>query len=106
LASEYWWIAKRVAPNRFQQAEAVTYARSLGISRESISVSENMNTSYKYLFGQERLYIRTDVLPALGQGLSANSRVIMRGAIAHELIGDRAAELAGKTQSVIYLEEA
>lgn len=89
-----------------QQAEAVAYARSLGMTEDAIFVSENMNTSYKLLFGQERLYIGTDVLPAVGTGLRANSRIGMQGALAHEIVGHRAAELAGKTQVIDYLEEA
>lgn len=70
-----------------QQAQAISYARSLGMPEEAIFISKNMNTSYKLLFGQERLYIGTDVLPATGIGLRANSRIGMHGAIAHEVVG-------------------
>jgi len=89
-----------------QEAEAIAYAQRLGMPSEAISVSESMNTSYKLLFGEERLYIGTDVLPGVGEGLSANSRVGMKGALAHELVGHRAAELTGRTQANLFLEEA
>ena len=89
-----------------QSAEAVAYAKSLGVPDEAIHVSENMNTSYKVLFGEEKLYIGTDVLPATGTALKANSRISLKGTIAHEVVGHRAAELAGKTQSTLVLEEA
>ena len=74
--------------------------------KEKIVFSENMNTSYKLLFGEERLYIGTDVLPSTISNVSkANSRVTMKGAIAHEIIGHRAAELAGKTHPNDLFEE-
>jgi hypothetical protein len=65
-----------------------------------------MNTGYANIFGEETLYIGTDVLPASGRGLAANSRISMRGALAHELVGHRAAGLAGRTQAMAVLEEA
>ena len=91
----------------FQIEEAVAYAKSLGMPEAAIRYSENMNTSYKNLFGQETLYIGTDVFPAseFRSNQPANSRISMRGALAHEIIGHRAAELAGKSQSLNVLEE-
>jgi RHS repeat-associated protein len=91
-----------------QQAEAVEYAKSLGVSDDMIIVSENMNTGYANVFGRETLYIGTDVLPSTNPNiarLSANSRVSMRGTLAHEIIGHRAASLAGKTHRARLLEE-
>jgi hypothetical protein len=88
-----------------QKAQILSYAICLGMSKETILFSENIhNTSYASLFGEERLYIGTDVLPAAKKG-TANSRVSMRGAIAHELVGHRRAALAGKTQENDLLEE-
>jgi hypothetical protein len=87
-----------------QKTAILTYAKSLGVPEEAIVFSENMNTSYKYLFGQERLYIGTDVLPAIN-GLTANARVSMRGAIAHEVIGHRAGEISGMTNADQLYEE-
>jgi hypothetical protein len=88
-----------------QKMEALEYAKKLGIAKEDVVFTENMNTSYKLLFGKERMYIGTDVLPATKKGLKANSRVSMKGAIAHELEGHRVAELAGKTNTSELLEE-
>lgn len=73
---------------------------------KDVVFSDNMNTSYKLLFGQDRLYIGTDVLPSDKKGLPANSRVSMKGAVAHEVVGHREAEIAGKTQANAVLEEA
>jgi hypothetical protein len=86
--------------------EAVTYAMSLGMPKKAIRYSENMNTAYSHLFGREILYIGTDVLPASEKGLPANSRISMRGAIAHEIVGHRAADQKGKSQSSDVREEA
>ena len=88
-----------------QKQQVLSYAMSLGIAQEAIVFSENMNTSYKMLFGEERLYIGTDVLPNIKVGLKANSRISLKAAIAHELIGHRDAELAGKSQTADLLEE-
>ena len=88
-----------------QKVDVLKYAEKFGIAEENVIFSENMNTSYKLLFGQDRLYVGTDVLPATGKSLAANSRISMRGAIAHELEGHRVAELAGKTNVNALLEE-
>lgn len=89
-----------------QKSEMSLYAIQLGVPEEAIVFSENMNTSYKMLFGSEKLYIGTDVLPALGKTTGANARISWRGALAHEIVGHRAAELAGMTHTNIILEEA
>ncbi len=89
-----------------QRAEALEYAQELGMPARGIRFSETMNTGYKNVFGQEILYIGTDVFPSAGRGLSANTRISMRAALAHEILGHRAAELAGRTQAVGVLEEA
>lgn len=57
----------------------------------------------------DALKIGPDVLPKPGAGtgtLSANSRVSLRGCIAHELEGHRRAALANRTQPIHCLEEA
>lgn len=90
-----------------QRAEAGEYARSLGMPGESIRYSEFIETSYGPTF--DMLIIGTDVLPRSNVGLgtfTANSRISMRGAIAHEILGHRAAALAGRTQAINALEEA
>jgi hypothetical protein len=89
-----------------QKDQVLSYAKTLGMPEEAIVFSDNMNTSYTPLFGEERLYIGTDVLPtAINKG-AANSRINLLGAIAHELIGHRRAALAAKTQKNEILEEA
>jgi hypothetical protein len=89
-----------------QRADALSYARELGMPEPGIIFSESMNTGYKMLFGEDLLYIGTDVLPGVGPGLTANSRISMRGALAHEMVGHRAAELAGRSHTIAVLEEA
>ena len=90
-----------------QKQEALDYAISLGMPKESIVFVENSNTGYKLFFGDtERLQIGTDLMPTISKTSIANSRVTMRGAIAHEIVGHRAAELANMTQSNAVLEEA
>lgn len=75
--------------------------------KNKIYFYEDLNTSYGRIFGDERLHVGLDILPKSGKpGVSANSRVSIKGAIAHELEGHRAAELAGKTQLCNVLEEA
>ena len=89
-----------------QKNEISSYAKSLGVDDDMIVFSDNMNTGYADLFGRETLYVGTDALPATKTGLKANSYVSMKGTLGHEIVGHRAAALAGKTQSVGYLEEA
>jgi hypothetical protein len=85
-----------VALTAEQEAAARQYAVSLGMPADRISVSANMNTSYSRLFSREQLYIGTDVMPATTPGLGPNSYISMRGSLAHELVGHRAAALAGR----------
>lgn len=89
-----------------QKSQVISYAVCCGMPKEAIIFSDNMNTSYAFLFGEEFLYVGTDVFPISDKkGSVANSRISMRGAIAHELIGHRRAILAGKTQKDDLLEE-
>jgi hypothetical protein len=82
-----------------QQKEVMAYAKKLGATDEMIRVSNNMNTAYGNMFGQEILYIETDVLPLPNfpkSGVTANSRLSPKSVIAHELIGHRRSEQAGR----------
>jgi hypothetical protein len=57
-----------------------------------------MNTAYGNMFGQEILYVGTDVLPLPNlprSGATANSRLSPKSVIAHELVGHRRAEQTG-----------
>ncbi len=88
---------------------ATDYAGSLGMPREQITYGPNLSTSYWPTFDQ--LVIGPDVNPGAAGALRnpanpANSLVSSRGAIAHEVIGHRAAALAGMTHSVDAFEEA
>ena len=92
-----------------QKTNAIKYAKSLGVSEEMIIISENMNTGYALMYGKEILYIGTDVLPSTNPDmlrLLANSRISMKGTLAHEIIGHRAAALAGMSQEIKAFEEA
>lgn len=77
--------------------EATAYAQRLGMPGDRIRISESMNTSYSPMYGDELLYIGTDVLP--GAGPTANSLLSMRAAIAHEVVGHRGAATSGLTRS-------
>lgn len=87
-----------------QVAEATAIAVSMGMPEEHIVYSDGLNTSWGLPWGQERLYIGTDVLP--GNLDTANSQVSMRAALAHEVIGHREARLTDNVQANDYLEEA
>ncbi len=86
---------------------ATDYAIQLGVPKAAIRISDAMNTSYKVVFGIETLYIGTDVLPPHQtiSRLKANSKIGMLAALAHEIVGHRAAELRGETQEDELLEE-
>lgn len=60
------------------------------------------------MFGERILNIGSDVVPGnVGAGTrTANSRVSINGTLAHELVGHMEADLAGRTQDLLYLEEA
>jgi hypothetical protein len=78
---------------------ARTYARQLNIPLNWLYFSDNMNTSYGNIFGREILYIGSDVAPLPNpplSGITANSRITIRGCLAHEWIGHRGANLANR----------
>ena len=85
-------------------AEAKLYAISLGMPEDRIYYVDYDFTGYGAAF--DLLRIGTDVYPCDTHQKNANSNVSMHGAIAHEIIGHRAAALAGKTQANDIWEEA
>ena len=88
------------------QIEEITeYALKYGIAKSDIHFSEDVFTGYKLLYGvKDWLYIGTDVMPGL-KATGANGKLSWKSAVAHELEGHRAAELAGKTQDKLLYEE-
>ncbi|MFZ6876539.1 LysM peptidoglycan-binding domain-containing protein, partial [Undibacterium sp. Di27W] len=68
----------------------------------------NLSTGYGDMFGQRTLNIGSDVVPGnVGVGTStANSRISIKGTLAHELVGHMEAGMAGRTQASLALEEA
>ncbi len=90
-----------------QGRTAVRTAEELGMPAENIGIASG-RTPTAYAPGDiDFLVIGRDVLPeASGTGtLTANSRVTMRGALGHEIIGHREAALAGRTHADPLLEE-
>lgn len=82
-----------------QILEIKAYAQQLRIPSAMLFISDNMNTNYGNMFGQEMIYIGTDVYPLPNPpqaGREANSRLTMKSAIAHEWIGHRLANQAGR----------
>jgi YD repeat-containing protein len=68
----------------------------------------NLSTAYGEMYGGRILNIGSDVVPGnIGSGTrSANSRVSINGTLAHEIVGHREAAMAGRTQDLVFLEEA
>jgi RHS repeat-associated protein len=102
LASDFRPVmsqSRNTAPlTQIQEQEITAYAKKLGATDEMIHVSNNMNTAYGNMFGQEILYVGTDVLPLPNlprSGATANSRLSPKSVIAHELVGHRRAEQTG-----------
>jgi len=83
-----------------QIAEVKAYADVLRIPRELLCFSNNMNTSYGNIFGREIIYIGYDTAPLHNpplSGIFANCRISIKGSLAHEWIGHRGAEVAGRS---------
>jgi hypothetical protein len=96
---------RRLTPKELGEARA--FAQELGMPPDRIHYSDHVYTAYGTVLDQ--LYIGTDVLPKSlqpGEYASANSRLSMRGALAHEVVGHRQAALAGETRQAVYVEEA
>lgn len=88
-----------------QRSELVDYAKSLGFPEENIVFRDSWNTGMMY----DRLYINTDVLPAISPGigtLSANSRVSGKATIAHEIVGHYEAYANGKAFNLYDVDAA
>lgn len=86
---------------------AMNYMRESGCMPDKVSFTPDGNTSYYP--GWDTLRIAPDLLPHKNPPvgtLGANSRIGMKGCLAHELKGHRAAALAGKTHPNPILEEA
>ncbi|MCE9580494.1 MAG: hypothetical protein K8W52_45665, partial [Deltaproteobacteria bacterium] len=100
-----------------EQAELRARAESMGMPGEHIEFEvgrPEARTGWGQMFGREKLYIADDVKPATAipdaagnyPRLSANQRVSQNGALAHELVGHREADLAGMSQTRSYAEYA
>ena len=83
---------------RQQIQEIQDYARTLGIPDNSLKFTE-FNTAYGNIFGVDIIQIGSDVAPLNippVSGITANSRISIKGSIAHEWIGHRGARVAGR----------
>jgi len=83
---------------------AKEYAVSLGMPDSRIRFTEYDPTGYWH--GWDILSIGTDVLPLNERMKEPNSNISMRGAIAHEIVGHREANMKGLSQENSLLEEA
>ncbi|WP_235364764.1 LysM peptidoglycan-binding domain-containing protein [Sphingomonas sp. ERG5] len=96
------------ALNLAQRAEVDGYLSNFDLRGVTVRNVDhlNLNTAYGHSF--EVLQIGSDLVPGnVGLGtLTANSRVSIRGALGHEIVGHREAALAGRTQMIDALEEA
>ena len=80
-----------------QIAEVKNYAQELGIPEESLAFTQ-FNTAYGNMFGMERVQVGSDVAPLANppqSGITANSRISVKGSLAHEWIGHGGASRAG-----------
>ena len=81
-----------------QTAEVKAYAQELGIPEESLAFTQ-FNTAYGNMFGMERVQVGTDVAPLANpsqSGITANSRISIKGSLAHEWVGHGEAGRAGR----------
>ena len=82
-----------------QKAEITAFAEELGMPREQVRFCET-NTAYSDLM--DYLFVGTDVMPSAcpkGVGTATvNQRFGWKAAMNHEIVGHRAANLAGKAQ--------
>jgi hypothetical protein len=96
-------------------AQAHARAVALGMPADQIenrSGDPTERTSWGQMFGQEKMFIADDIKPAVptqnedGTRLTPNQQVSMNGAIAHEIVGHREADLNGNSQTKSYSEYA
>ncbi|ODT76141.1 hypothetical protein ABS71_03740 [bacterium SCN 62-11] len=105
ISNELGRNVEKLRPSARKQA--MNYIRESGDMPEKIAFTPDGNTAYYP--GWDTLRIAPDLLPHRSPPvgtLGANSRIGMKGCIAHELKGHRAAALAGKTHPNPILEEA
>ncbi|WP_290594821.1 hypothetical protein, partial [Ketobacter sp.] len=93
-----------------QRAEVDNYLTNFDLDGVAIRHVDDTNLNTGYAHGDlfSILNIGSDVVPGnVGAGtLTVNSRVSIRGTLAHEIVGHREAAMAGRTQTVHSLEEA
>lgn len=93
-----------------QRAEVDAYLQKFDLDGVAVRHVDDTNLNTGYAHGDlfSILNIGSDVVPGnVGLGtLTANSRVSLRGTLAHEIVGHREAALAERTQSILSLEEA
>ncbi len=78
------------------------YALELGIPENSLKFTK-FNTAYGNIFGMEIVQIGSDVAPLNNppiSGITANSRISIKGSLAHEWIGHRGARIAGRNFNI------
>ena len=82
-----------------QIAEVNNYAKELGIPEDTLMFTDNGDTGYARFFGVDKVQIGTDIAPhpqPPQSGITANSRISLRGSLAHEWIGHGDARRAGR----------
>jgi hypothetical protein len=93
-----------------QRAQIQNYLSKLDMDGVTVRWVDdrNLNTAYGSMFGERILNIGSDIVPGnVGAGtLTSNSRVSINGTLAHELVGHGEAARVGRTQDLLYLEEA
>jgi len=88
-----------------QRKQVEDYAVLLGMPAKQILYSETSLTGY-WPGIIDLLVIGTDVLPLGERSKLPNDNISLKGVIAHELVGHREANLKGRSQPTIELEEA
>jgi hypothetical protein len=93
-----------------QRAEVDDYLTNFDLEAVTIRVVDDTDLNTGYAHGElfSILNIGSDVVPGnVGIGtLTANSRIGIKGTLAHEIVGHREAAKAGRTQDILSMEEA
>ena len=82
-----------------QISEVKAYASVLGIPSSSLFFSDAGNTAYANFFGDEIVRVGNDIAPLVKpplSGITANSRISIKGSLAHEWIGHGGAKRSGR----------
>ncbi|MEK8016174.1 MAG: hypothetical protein VSS75_004840 [Candidatus Parabeggiatoa sp.] len=99
-----------VALTAEQKAEVDDYLTNFDLDGVTIRVVDDTDLNTGYAHGElfSILNMGSDVVPGnMGIGtLTANSRIGIKGTLAHEIVGHREAALAGRTQDMLSKEEA